>query len=112
MSGTLSGPGGPIVGASVALSRADGAGTAVLPAAVTDVDGSWHATVPFGLGDATYTAAYAGDTDHTAVQKTLDVALDILETAAQARRKDGSRPLAVLVRGAGRVAAELPLVSA
>lgn len=44
--------------------------------------------------------------------QTLSVALDILETAAQARRKDGGRPLAVLVRGAGRVAAELPLVSA
>lgn len=42
----------------------------------------------------------------------LSVALEILGAASQTRRKDGSRPLAVLVRGAGRVAAELPLVNA
>lgn len=41
----------------------------------------------------------------------LSVALDIMETAAQSRRKAGLPPLAVLVRGAGRVAAELPLVT-
>lgn len=44
--------------------------------------------------------------------ETLSVALDILEMAAQGRLKDGTSPLAVIVRGAGRVAAELPLVSA
>ena len=44
--------------------------------------------------------------------ETLSVALDILEMASQGRRKDGSPPLAVLVRGAARVAAGRPLVSA
>jgi len=44
--------------------------------------------------------------------ETLSVALDVLEMAAQGRLKDGSPPLAVLVRGAGRVAVERTLVSA
>ncbi len=43
--------------------------------------------------------------------ETLSVALDILETAAQNRVKAGIPPLAVLVRGAGRIAAGLPLVT-
>ncbi len=43
--------------------------------------------------------------------QTLAVALEILELASQGRLKDGSPPLVVLVRGAGRVAAGLPLVT-
>jgi len=43
--------------------------------------------------------------------QTLSVALDILEMASQGRLKDGSSPLAVLVRGAGRVAAGRPLLT-
>lgn len=39
----------------------------------------------------------------------LRTALDILSTAAQARR-DSSRPLVVIVRGAGPLAADLPVL--
>ena len=41
----------------------------------------------------------------------LSTALDILETASQNRRKAGVTPLAVVVRGAGRVAAGLPILT-
>lgn len=74
LSGVLTGPGGPIAGATVALSRTDGAGTTDLPAATTGADGSYAATVALGSSDATFTASYAGDADHAAVQRTLDVA--------------------------------------
>lgn len=43
--------------------------------------------------------------------QTLSVALEIFEAASQDRRKEGTPPLVVLVRGAGRVAVERPLVS-
>lgn len=81
LAGTLEGPGGPIAGAIVALSRLDGAVTTTFADAVTAADGSWTATVPFGNSTATYTAAYAGDSGHTAAQKHLVVALRAPETS-------------------------------
>lgn len=43
--------------------------------------------------------------------KVLSVALDILATAAENRRAAGQAPLAVVVRGAGALAANLPLLT-
>ncbi len=81
LGGTLAGPGGPIAGASIGLSRLDGAVTTTFAAAVTAANGTWSATVPFGNSSATYTAAYAGDADHAAVQKQVAVALRAPETS-------------------------------
>ena len=82
LGGTLTGPGGPIAGVTISLSRKDGAVVTPLTPAVTQADGTWAATLPFGLNDATYTASYAGDADHADAQQQHVVALKAPETSA------------------------------
>ena len=81
LGGTLTGPGGPIAGATISLSRRDGGVTTPLPDATTGADGAWTATVAFANATATYTAAFAGDPGHAAVQQQLQVALRLPETS-------------------------------
>lgn len=81
LSGTLVGPGGPIVGASVALHRQDGAVRTDYPDVVTGSDGSWAATVAFGSSTTTYVAEYAGSTDQVAATRQLQVVLKLPETS-------------------------------
>lgn len=101
--GTLVGPGGPIAGASISLSRRDGGVTTPLTGAVTEADGTWTAVVPFGSNDAEYTAAYAGDADHAAVQKKLTVALRVPETSTMAFGGPGSTFVGTSVDLAGEL---------
>ncbi len=81
LAGTLAGPGGPIAGAAIAVTRLVGGVTTSVADATTAADGTWTATVPFPSSNATYTAAYAGDADHAAVQKQRVVTLRSPETS-------------------------------
>lgn len=80
VSGRLTDPYGPLVGASVAVSRPDGSGGTVVLPAVTDGTGAFSVPDTIGTSSRTYVVTFAGDATHYPAERSIAVTATTVAT--------------------------------